>query len=270
MSEARGRKSIFITGAASGIGAETARFFAKKGWFVGLYDIDERGLEDISDEIGKQNSLSGVLDVRDRDAWNTAMRDFGEATERQMNVLFNNAGIGSFGWMETIAPEESDRMIDVNLKGVVNGVYASLPYLKETRGARIINTASTAGIAGSPQLAVYSATKFAVRGLTEALDHEFSDFDVKVCCLLPWFVDTPILDSAGQQGTNRFMKDELLASGLNVYPVSMAAEKVWEAAHGKQMHYLVGKDAERARFAKRFFPGMLQKRIARSMPKRES
>jgi len=57
---------------------------------------------------------------------------------------------------------------------------------------------------------------------------------------------------------------------LNVYPVSMAAERVWEAAHGKQMHYLVGKDAERARFAKRFFPGMLQKRIARSMPKRES
>ena len=103
MSEARGRKSIFITGAASGIGAETARFFAKKGWFVGLYDIDERGLEDISDEIGKQNSLSGVLDVRDRDAWNIAMRNFGEATERQMNVLFNNAGIGSFGWMETIA-----------------------------------------------------------------------------------------------------------------------------------------------------------------------
>ena len=92
-----------------------------------------------------------------------------------MNVLFNNAGVGRHGWFEDVRPEDNDWIVDVNLKGVIHGVEAALPLLKATKGARIVNTASTAGIVGSPQLAVYSATKFAVRGLTEALDAEFRD-----------------------------------------------------------------------------------------------
>ncbi|NBC20364.1 MAG: SDR family oxidoreductase [Alphaproteobacteria bacterium] len=269
MSESRGRKSIFITGAASGIGAEAARYFAKRGWFVGLYDLDEQGLAEVADVIGGGNSHMAVLDVRDRAQWAAAVNGFGEATHGQMNVLFNNAGVGRHGWFEDIPPEDCDWIVDVNVKGVVNGVYAALPLLRETHGARIINTASTAGMVGSPRLAVYSATKFAVRGLTEALDVEFSGLGIRVTSLMPWFVDTPILDIGASEGANVKMADEIRAIGQPVYSVGDAAAKVWEAAHGDEIHYMVGKEAERARFAQRFMPGRLKKQILKGLPERE-
>ncbi|MDJ0922811.1 MAG: SDR family oxidoreductase [Henriciella sp.] len=268
MGEASGRKSIFITGAASGIGAETARLFSKKGWFCGLYDIDEPGLQAIESEIGEANCHTARLDVTNREDWASAIQAFGDRTEGRMNVLFNNAGIGRHGWMEDIPPEESDLVIDVNVKGVVNGIYASLPLLKQTSGARIVNTASTAGVVGSPQLAVYSATKFAVRGLTEALDVEFSELGIRVTSLMPWFIDTPILDMGLTEGANVKMSDQLKDTGAEVYPVSVAAEAVWEAAHGKDIHYMAGKRAKQARFAARFLPGRLRKQIKQQLPPR--
>lgn len=268
MAEARGRKSIFITGAASGIGAETARYFAARDWFVGLYDVNETGLATMIAELGERNCIAHRLDVRNASDWKTAVDEFTEATEGAMNVLFNNAGVGRHGWFEDISQEDSNWIIDVNLKGVVNGIYACLPLLRQTAGARIVNTASTAGIMGSPQLAVYSATKFAIRGLTEALDAEFHDIDIRVSSLMPWFIDTPILDLASREGGNHKMKDEIEASGQTVYPVSLAAERAWEAAHGKDIHYMVGKDAERARFAARFLPGRVRKQLRKHLPTR--
>lgn len=268
MSRAAGRKSIFVTGAASGIGAETARYFSKKGWFCGLYDVNAEGLDAVADELGKDNCHSALLDVRDRKQWAAAVKGFSEATEGNMHVLFNNAGVGRNGWFEDVTPEDNDWVIDVNLKGVINGVQVSMPLLKSTKGARVVNTASTAGVAGAPQLAVYCASKFGVRGLTEALDVEFRDLDIRVTSLMPWFIDTPILDMGATDGANEKMSDTLKASGTNVYPVSMAAERAWDAAHGKDVHYMVGKDAERARFMARFFPGLLRKGIMKRVSPR--
>lgn len=270
MSEARGRKSIFITGAASGIGAETARLFSRKGWFCGLYDIDEAGLHAVASEIGADNCHVARLNVTNREDWTTATAGFAEATEGRMNVLFNNAGIGRFGWIEDIPQDESDLVVDVNIKGVINGVYASLPLLKQTPESRIVNTASTAGVAASPQLAVYSATKFAVRGLTEALDVEFSELGIRVTSLMPWFIDTPILDMGKVEGANEKMSDNLRESGMEVYPVSLAAETAWQAAHGKHIHYMAGKRAKQARFAARFLPGRLRKQIKQNLTPRDS
>lgn len=268
MASANGRKSIFITGAASGIGAETARYFSKKGWFCGLYDVNTAGLAAVADELGAGNSVSGKLDVRSRDDWALAVKGFGEATGGKMDVLFNNAGVGRHGWMEEISGEDNDWVIDVNVKGVVNGVQAALPLLKATPGARIVNTASTAGIVGSPRLAVYSATKFAVRGLTEALDAEFRDLGIRVTSLMPWFIDTPILDMGAKEGANVKMADELKDAGQNVYPVSLAAERAWDAAHGDDIHYMAGKDAERAKFLTRWMPGFIRNQVKKSVPPR--
>jgi len=268
MSKANGRKSIFVTGAASGIGAETARHFANKGWFVGLYDIDETGLEVRVDEIGVDNCMTGRLDVRDREDWTRAIENFSVATEGQMTTLFNNAGIGRHGWFEDIAPDDADAIIDINVKGVINGVYAALPLLKATKGARIVNVASTAGFVGSPQLAVYSASKFAVRGFTEALDVELSPLDIKVTSLAPWFVETPILDMGQTEDANHRMRDDLSKQETEIYPVSMAAQGAWEAAHGKKQHYGVGKLSNRTRFISRYLPKMLRKQLDKSLPDR--
>ncbi|MEM7329803.1 MAG: SDR family oxidoreductase [Pseudomonadota bacterium] len=269
MGKANGRKSIFITGAASGIGAETARLFHSRGWFCGLYDINQHGLDEVAAELGPENCHVAKLDVTKREDWAAAIGDFSTETDGKMDVLFNNAGIGRHGWFEDIPPEESDLIVDINVKGVINGVYASIPLLKNTENARIVNTASTAGVVGSPRLAVYSATKFAVRGLTEALDVELSGLGIRCTSLMPWFIDTPILDMGLTEGANVKMADEIRNQGQEVYPVSLAAETAWDAAHGKDVHYMAGKLAKRARFAARFMPGRMRKQIKQGLPPRD-
>ncbi|MEQ9316625.1 MAG: SDR family oxidoreductase [Henriciella sp.] len=269
MNKAAGRKSIFITGAASGIGKATAKLFAERSWFVGLYDIDEPGLKAVAAEIGEDNCVWKKLDVRSRDDWAAGMEHFSKATGGKMDVLFNNAGIARHGWFEEISGEDNDLTVDINVKGVLNGVGAALPLLRETPGARIVNTASAAGVVGSPQMAVYSATKFAVRGLTEALDVEFSNIGIRVTTLMPWFIDTPILNMFSGDRTNVSMTDELRDQGQEVYSVELAAERAWDAAHGKETHYMAGKMAERARFASRFMPGRLKKQLMKNLGPRE-
>lgn len=268
MSKAAGRKSIFITGAASGIGAETARHFAAKGWFCGLYDVNEAGLAETARDIGEDNCTRAKLDVCDRADWAAGVAHFSEATEGQMHVLFNNAGIGRHGWFEDISPEDNDLVIDVNVKGVVNGVQAALPLLKQTPGARIVNTSSCAGLMGAPQLAVYSATKWAVRGLTEALDAEFRDLDIRVTSLMPWFIDTPILDIGASEGSNEKMSDQIREQGMEVYPVSMAAQRAWDAVHGDDRHYTVGKQGSRVRFISQHIPKLMRNRLRKQVPER--
>jgi len=259
------QKSIFVTGAGSGIGRATAQLFAERGWFVGLFDVNADGLAETAAMLPEGQRISMAFDVRDRAGWARAVETFGQATNRHMHVLFNNAGVGRGGWIEEMAPEDIDLVLDVNLKGVINGVNAALPLLRETPGARIVNTASVAGIFGAPRMAVYVATKFGVRGLTEALDVEFSRYGVRVTSLMPWFIDTAILENVAGQQTNRSLKDQLIENKTPIYPVRMAAERAWDAAHGDELHYMVGKEAERARFAARFFPGMMRKRLKEMM-----
>lgn len=260
------QKCIFVTGAGSGIGRATAQLFAERGWFVGLFDVNPHGLEETAAMLPEGQRISMTFDVRDRAGWARAVETFGQATGRRMHVLFNNAGVGKGGWLEEMSEEDIDLVLDVNLKGVINGAVAALPLLRETPGARIVNTASVAGVFGAPKLAVYCATKFGVRGLTEALDVEYSRYGVRVVSLMPWFIDTAILD--GHQAgaaSNRRMRDQLVENKTPIYPVRMAAERAWDAAHGKDVHYMVGQEAERARFAARFFPNAMRNQIKKLM-----
>ena len=258
------QKTIFITGAASGIGRAAAKLFSERGWFVGLYDVNEAGLAETERDIPPAQRTRGVFDVRDAAAWKQAVTHFGQATGGRMDVLFNNAGIGRHGCFEDVSEADSALMIDINLKGVVNGIYAALPSLIATKG-RVINTASAASLYGPPQLAIYGATKFAVRGLTEALDIEFARHGVRAVCLIPWFVETPILDMPSA-GSNRVMRDAL--NELKVYPVSLAAEGVWKAAHTDDLTIIVGQAAKDLNFAARFMPGAVRRRLKRNMKNR--
>lgn len=254
------RKAIFITGAASGIGLATAKLFASKGWFVGLADINLTGLAAALKELGEANGATYQLDVRDRAGWAAALEDFTRKTGGRLDVLVNNAGVASYGYMEEVSVDEDDRMIDINLKGVLNGARSGLDYLKTTPGSRLINVASCAGLYGAPKLAVYAATKFAVKGLSEALDIEFERHGVGVSCVMPWFIETPILD-AGAQGSNVKMSEVIRSQGMDVYPVEDAAQVVWNAAAGSDLHYTVGKAAKRLRFASRFMPNSVRKQL---------
>ena len=150
---------------------------------------------------------------------------------------------------------------------MIAGARAALPWLKATPGSRLINISSCAGLYGSPSLAVYSATKFAVRGLSEALDVEWKAHGVTVACVMPWFVETPILN-ASSPGSNANMSDVLKAGGLPVYPVEDAAEVIWRAVHGTDLHYFVGKRAKQMRFASSHMPGVLRKQLRSRSPLR--
>jgi NAD(P)-dependent dehydrogenase (short-subunit alcohol dehydrogenase family) len=263
MSQSKGRKSILITGAGSGIGRAVAQLFASRGWFCGLYDMNAAGIDETASKMPVDSYCTATFDVRDREGWTGAVAAFGEATGGQMHALFNNAGIGRFGWYGDIPQDEADLVVDVNLKGVLNGIYACLPLLEATPESRIVNTASTAGLIGSPKLAVYSATKFAVRGLSEALDVEFSPKGIRVAALCPWFIETPILDMGTTDGANDPMRTGL--KGLEIYPVEMAAERTWDAFHGEDTIVKVGKAANRAHFMSRFFPKYLRGQLVKGL-----
>jgi NAD(P)-dependent dehydrogenase (short-subunit alcohol dehydrogenase family) len=173
MSTANGRKAVFITGAASGIGLASAKRFAAEGWFVGLSDIDTDGPEGRPRRGRPRQRRDLPLDVRDRAAWTAVLADFAKLTDGRLDVLLNNAGVARFGPFDSHEDADVDLQLDINIKGVISGARAALPWLKATPGSRLINISSCAGLYGSPSLAVYSATKFAVRGLSEALDVEW-------------------------------------------------------------------------------------------------
>ena len=250
------RKAIFITGGGSGIGRAVARHFAGRGWFVGLADVNAEGIDETAALLPDGASSRHVMDVRDRDQWKAALEKFARAGGGRLDVLFNNAGIGSGGQFIDMAPEEADRLIAINFGGVVNGIYLALPLLRATPGSAILNTGSASGFYGVGGLAVYSATKFAVRGLTEALDIEFAKHGIKVRSLMPGFIDTPLLDQVSAD-SNEPARSRLAASGFEISPVEDVARAAWDAVHGTRVHVPVGKMARRLARLARWFPGLI-------------
>lgn len=252
-------KAIFITGGGSGIGRATARLFAARGWFVGLADINVPGLAETAALLPAGMSSQHRLDVTDRAQWPAALADFATASGGRLDVLFNNAGIGIGGPFAEMRDEDIDRLIAINLTGVISGIRAALPLLRATPGATILSTGSAAGIYGGAGLSVYSATKFAVRAITEALDIELKADGIRVRDLMPSFIDTPLLDTVSH-GSNQSTRDQVRAAGLEFTPVDQVAEAAWQAVHGDRLHTLVGKTARRLAFGARWMPGMMRRR----------
>ena len=230
------RPGIFVTGAAAGIGRATAELFAQRGWFVGLYDIDEAGVRELSTRLGPGNSVAGRLDVSDYAAVGRALSQFFEAAGGRLDLLFNNAGIGSAGEFESLSMDHNRAIIAVNFQGVVNGCHAAFPYLRRTPGARVISMSSASAIYGAPGLATYAATKFAVKGLTEALDIEWRRHGITVRDVLPLFVDTAMVAKFESQ----LKAKEVLGMHLTAADV---AKVVWRAAHWRlwpRVHWYPG------------------------------
>lgn len=255
------RQSIFITGAASGIGRAVAVYFATRGWFVGLADINEAGLAETGSFLPEGSFSIHPLDVTDRAQWHDTIAAFAEASGGRMDVLFNNAGIGIGGPIEDMSDTDIDRTIAVNFTGVINGIRAAFELLKATPDACILNTSSAAGIYGAAGLVVYSGTKFAVRALTEGLDIELRDHGIRSRALMPSFIETPLLDGP-VTGSNQSTRDVVRAAGLEITPVVEVAQAAWDAVHGNKIHTTVGKTAKRLAFAARWMPGRLRRQGA--------
>jgi len=259
-------KSIFITGGGSGIGRATAQLFAARGWFVGLGDINESGMAQTAALVTAYACFTQRLDVCSPQDWASALEAFAQASGGQIDAVFNNAGIAHGGALAELSESEIDQLIAVNFRGVVNGARAAYPWLqKSAPGSCLLNTCSASALYGTGGLAIYSATKFAVRAITEALDTEWQDDFIAVRSIMPSFIDTPLLAGPANSGSNRPKRDIVTAAGLEFTPVERVAEAAWQAVHGKRTHTLVGKTAKQMALAAKWAPGYLKNRARKLM-----
>jgi NAD(P)-dependent dehydrogenase (short-subunit alcohol dehydrogenase family) len=225
-------KAILITGAASGIGLATARFFAGRGWIVGALDVNGAALDALRDAVGAERIFARAVDVSDRQSLLAAVEAFGARSGGRLDLLFANAGIDAKGRFDAMAWDRVVSVIGVNLLGALSLVHAALPMLKATPGSLCLSTASASAIFGTANMAVYSASKHAIRGFTEALAVELAPAGVRAADLLPGIIDTGMLDPA--------QKAALPATGmLRVLSAEAIAEAVLAAYRGDKLHWYV-------------------------------
>ncbi|GLV53541.1 short-chain dehydrogenase [Dictyobacter sp. S3.2.2.5] len=185
---------VVITGAGSGIGRALALNFASKGCTLALADINAKGLQETADMVSVPNSTH-VLDVADNDA----VQDFATAVIEQhgkVDILINNAGVALGGTVEQVSVEQITWLFNINFWGMVYGVKAFLPVLKQQPEAHIVNLSSVFGLFAVPGQAAYCASKFAVRGFTETLRQELARTSIKVSCVHPGGIKTNIARNA--------------------------------------------------------------------------
>ena len=238
-------KSIFITGAASGIGLATARHFAAQGWYVGLYDINQTQIETLLAGNEFPRSCGGHCDVTSRESIAAALVEFTGNTDGQLQVLVNNAGVLSAGNFANIDPDDHDLMMDVNVKGFTHVAQVGFPYLRDTPGACMINLCSASSIHGVPGLAVYSASKYFVNAMTQALHIEWAEHDIRVTCVKPALVSTQMGNTVQANVTSAMTID------LAPEDIAVAIDK---AIHGKRVSYVVGATARIWAVLDKFLP----------------
>ncbi|MGO1947990.1 MAG: SDR family oxidoreductase [Mycobacteriaceae bacterium] len=186
------KKSIFISGGAAGIGREVALKFHEEGWLVGAYDIDEAGLAKLKEDY--PDIVTGHLDVTDYESWENALADFTSHTGGTLDVLDNNAGIIGDGGITDQAPGLIAKTVEINATGVTFGAKAAHAYLKATKGAHLVNMGSASALYGQQFITPYSASKFYVKGMTQALSLEWRKDDIRVLNLMPLWVKTKLAD----------------------------------------------------------------------------
>lgn len=189
-----GRGIAVITGGARGIGFAIARQLGSEGYRIVVADVDAAGAEQAAAALGR-GAVGRALDVRDHAAFGGLVRSI-EADLGPIAVLVNNAGIMPVGALTEQSVEMDKRQIDINVHGVIAGMRAVLPQMRARDRGHIVNIASVAGRIGCANAAVYSATKHAVIGLTEAVRYELDGTAVRVSYVCPALVRTELIAGA--------------------------------------------------------------------------
>ncbi len=242
-------KTVFITGASSGIGKETAKMFQQKGWNV----VATMRKPELEKEL---NTLSNVeviqCDVTNiesiKGAIEKAIHQFG-----CIDVLVNNAGYYTVGALEGATSKQIERQLDTNLLGLIETTKAVLPYFRERRNGVIINLSSIAGIVSIPLQSLYHATKFAVEGFSESLQYELEPLNIKVKLIEPGTIKTEFCGRSMTLTHNEEIIDyheysnrvvhNLIKNGNNGSPPEGVAKTIYKAAtdHSKKLRYATGK-----------------------------
>ena len=247
---------VTVTGAAGGIGEATAVAFADAGADVMCVDIDADGAQATARRIEAAGSTGRVasaeVDVSDPEAVDAlahrVVDEFGGA-----DVIVNNAGINVTGDFEEHSLEDFKRTFDVNLWGVIHGCRSFLPYLRESDAGRIVNISSAFGIVGVAGQSAYSASKFAVRGLSESLHEELADSSVGVSVVYPGCIDTNIVRDATIYDTDAAdeIRDYFAEQGC---PPRVVADAIVDAVRQGDHRVLVTPEAHLMDLARRIAP----------------
>ncbi len=256
-----------VTGAASGIGAALAVALAGRGCHLALVDRDVAGLAAVAANCAGVTVSTHVVDLADRDAI-LALPDAVVAAHGKVTILFNNAGVALGGQFNQISLDDFAWVIDINLYGVVRTTHAFLPILRAQNAAQIVNVSSIFGIVGQVGQTAYCASKFAVRGFSEALRAELVATGIGVTVVHPGGVATAIARSArrGHGMQNSPDEDAALTARMQrslKMPPPRAAAIILRAIERRQRRVLVGRDARIMAVIQWLFPVRYQTILAR-------
>ena len=260
-------RTAVVTGAANGIGRAIAVSLARRGCHLALADIDEEGMADTAKLIQE----SGVrvsrhrLNVADRSAV-AQFPDIVVAEHGGADVLVNNAGVAVGGTFEEVSDEDFEWLFEINFWGVVRMTRAFLPLLRASEDARVVNLSSIYGVIAPPEQTAYSASKFAVRGFSEALRHELEGSRIAVTVVHPGGVATSIAENAR---IHAGATEEEIAKRRRKYqkllrlPPEIAGETIVRGVERRESRILIGSDAKTISLIARLLPASYWKVLMR-------
>lgn len=204
---------VFVTGAAGGQGAEHARLCADLGASVVLADLELAAVQAVADDLADLDgpTLALALDVSSEQAWDDAFAATVDAFGR-VDVLVNNAGLYRLGGLDGLERGEIEAAMAVNLVGPILGIQRVVPLMSE-RGGSIINVASTAALGGYPGAIAYSASKWALRGATKSAAKELGAHGIRVNCVCPGAIDTPMISEETRAGGGAVANQPIVRPG---------------------------------------------------------
>lgn len=234
------KKVAIVTGAGQGIGQAIAQRLDKDGFSIGCVDLNLENAQKTADSLN--DAIAVKADVSDRDqvfdAVNKVVDHFGD-----LNVMINNAGLGPTTPIDTITPDQFQKVYGVNVGGVLWGIQAAHAAFKKLgHGGKIISASSQAGVVGNPNLALYSGTKFAIRGVTQVAARDLASEGITVNCYAPGIVKTPMMfDIAHKVGKNAGKSDEW---GMQTFSKNIALGRLSEPSDvANAVAFLAGPDS---------------------------